>query len=512
MSAHPNIHVDAIGPTFKFKPLPIVWRKEATYFLMGICSTIWLAVILMWFQDFFHRQYRGALPEKMGYMLVFVGLNFMTALVLRRYLMHMKKPAYFQFRIMLVGSAIGILVSIILMPILRETGEGLNFDLGRAFSFNGPRVPTTIVIAPLVLLFWQRGFSLGRVYINMTAASLQMRVGILVFFFFGAFSTREVSDQFLAVLPIFFAAGLLATALSRSATLKVEDDTQRARFGVTWFGFLTLTVVVIVSGGFLFALVLAGVDQENAKWGITALLTVMVVLSLARTAINLSMLGGCVAVAVLITLASGYVVRQLLVQETDEDNIGVIEGGPIVNERAEGTGENLVRDFFDLIGNITGLGFVLFCVILPIVFWILIFFLRDNELFDDEDSELLDRREIIAGIRKGLGNRLRRIGDALKVFGQFGGRDLLTALSVRWTYTRMAGLAEKRGFPRGKAETPNEYRLALGKAFPGGEGDIRLITAAYVAVRYGELPEDNEQLNVIREAFERLKAIHPAEG
>jgi hypothetical protein len=217
-------------------------------------------------------------------------------------------------------------------------------------------------------------------------------------------------------------------------------------------------------------------------------------------------------VSMVITLLAGGIASQLLVQETEEDNIGVIEGGPIVNERAEGTGENLVRDFFELIGNITGLGFVLFCVVLPIVFWILIFFLRDTELFDDEDSELLDRREIIADIRKGLGNRLRKIGDAFKLFGQFGGRDLLTALSVRWTYTRMAGLAEKRGFPRGKAETPNEYRLALGKAFPGGESDIRLITDAYVAVRYGELPEDNEQLNLIREAFERLKAIQPSAG
>src|SRR5262245_59975841 len=123
MSAHPDIHVDAIGPTFRFKPLPIVWRKEATYLLMGIGCTIWMAVILMWFQDFFRRQYRGALPEKMGYMLVFVGLNFMTALVLRGYLIHMKKTAHFQFRIMLVGAVIGSLVSIILMPVLRETGE-----------------------------------------------------------------------------------------------------------------------------------------------------------------------------------------------------------------------------------------------------------------------------------------------------------------------------------------------------------------------------------------------------
>jgi hypothetical protein len=73
----------------------------------------------------------------------------------------------------------------------------------------------------------------------------------------------------------------------------------------------------------------------------------------------------------------------------------------------------------------------------------------------------------------------------------------------------METTAGQRGFSRPKAQTPYEYRQTLAKAYPGGEIDIRIITEAYVKVRYGELPEDDRQLTAVREAFDRLKAIAP---
>lgn len=503
-----DVRVDAIGPTFKFKPSPVVWRREATYILMGLSHVMWISVVLMWIHEFFKKQFGSVLPTQMGYTLIFVGINFMPSLLMRRYMMRMRKSAYAQFRMMLLGTFIGLLVTVSLMPILRETGDSIDLNFVKAFSFFGSQIPITFFIAPLVLLFWQRAFSLGRFYINMTAVSTQMRIGILAFFVFGALSSRTTSDQFVVVLPLFFTTSLLSTALSRSVNLKVEDDTQRARFGLTWFGFLTLVVVVIVTIGFLFAMLLSGVDREKASWVITGLLTLMLVMAMARVVINMSMFVGCVALALALTIPFAYLASQILISESEEDNIGTIEGGPVVDEPAQGTGENIVADVFDFVGTGIGIGVVLLCVVIPLFFWLMMFFLRDAELFTDEDSELLDRREIMADIRKGLGKRLRRIGEALNLMRQFGGgRDLLAALSVRWTYSRMASLAEKRGFPRRKAETPNEYRRSLGRAFPGGETEIRLITDAYVAVRYGELPESSEQLNAIRDAFERLKAI-----
>lgn len=506
-----DVRVDNIGPTFKFKPSPIIWRREATYVLMGLSSVMWMSVILLWLHDFFKRQFGAAFPTQMGYTLIFVGINFLPSLILRRYLIRMRKSAYVQFRMMLLGALIGLFVTVALMPILRETGRVPNLNFAHAFDFLGARLPLTVFVAPLVLLFWQRGFTMGRLYINMTAVSMQMRLGILAFFFFGAASTRQVSDQLVVVLPLFFATSLLSTALSRSANLKVEDDTQRARFGLTWFGFLTLAVVVIVAIGFFVSILLSGIDQERASWVVMGLLVLMLSMAMLRVIINFSMFVGCVALALVLTLPLAYLASQFLVSETEADNIGKIEAGPVVDEPAQGTGENIIADVFDYLNTGIGIGFVLFCIVIPLVFWLLMFLLRDAELFTDEESEMLDRREIMADLRKSLGNRLRRIGEALNLLRQFGGgRDLLTALSVRWTYSRMGALAEKRGFPRRKAETPNEYRRSLGRAFPGGEVEIRLITDAYVAVRYGELPEDNEQLSAIREAFERLKAIEPA--
>jgi hypothetical protein len=68
----------------------------------------------------------------------------------------------------------------------------------------------------------------------------------------------------------------------------------------------------------------------------------------------------------------------------------------------------------------------------------------------------------------------------------------------------MEKLAGARGYPRAAAETPYEYRRELYQAFPGQNEDIHRITETYVAVRYGDLPEDPSELLAVRAAWERL--------
>jgi hypothetical protein len=103
-------------------------------------------------------------------------------------------------------------------------------------------------------------------------------------------------------------------------------------------------------------------------------------------------------------------------------------------------------------------------------------------------------------------NRFGKMADILGLTDRFRFlRQLFGELSIRWLYSRMERIATRRGFPRIDSQTPNEYREQLGKAFPSGEADIQIITDAYVGIRYGELPEDGQSLNQVREAFECLK-------
>jgi hypothetical protein len=86
-----------------------------------------------------------------------------------------------------------------------------------------------------------------------------------------------------------------------------------------------------------------------------------------------------------------------------------------------------------------------------------------------------------------------------------------TAVSIRRIYRNMSRAAAVNGYPRAQAETPYEYLPTLARAWPENGADTRLITEAYIKIRYGELPESREELAEIRAAWKRLEAIRPIE-
>ena len=86
-----------------------------------------------------------------------------------------------------------------------------------------------------------------------------------------------------------------------------------------------------------------------------------------------------------------------------------------------------------------------------------------------------------------------------------------TAASIRQLYQAMCTAAASAGYSRSPSETPYEYLAALAELWPGNRADARLITEAYIKVRYGEVPETEAELQAIRQAWRRLEAAQPAE-
>ena len=78
-------------------------------------------------------------------------------------------------------------------------------------------------------------------------------------------------------------------------------------------------------------------------------------------------------------------------------------------------------------------------------------------------------------------------------------------LSIRRIYRQMCTLAEECGYPRPPTVTPYEYLSSLNKLWPDNEADTRLITKAYVKIRYGELPESKAELQTLQDTWERLR-------
>ena len=88
-------------------------------------------------------------------------------------------------------------------------------------------------------------------------------------------------------------------------------------------------------------------------------------------------------------------------------------------------------------------------------------------------------------------------------------RQWRAAASIRRIYRLMCRAAAAAGYPRLEAETPYEFLPTLGQVWPENAAEARLITDAFIRVRYGELPETAEELEAIRAAWRRLEASEP---
>ena len=65
-------------------------------------------------------------------------------------------------------------------------------------------------------------------------------------------------------------------------------------------------------------------------------------------------------------------------------------------------------------------------------------------------------------------------------------------------------LSEQLNCPRPESATPYEFLPALGELFTTQTEDLRVITEAYVRVRYGEFPESMAEIELVESAWQRL--------
>lgn len=91
-------------------------------------------------------------------------------------------------------------------------------------------------------------------------------------------------------------------------------------------------------------------------------------------------------------------------------------------------------------------------------------------------------------------------------------RDAQTIRSIRRAYQQLCAAAAAAGQPRADSETPYEYLPRLSDLWPDNQADLRLITEAYVKIRYGTLPETRTELEEILAAWRRVAEVEPVSG
>ena len=469
------------------------WQRDLNYFLLAIGNILWLMPL---YQILNFGIDEDIYPKHIPTNLAWISVMVMVALFIRRWMIQRKITSRPQLIVMLMGITISLLAILALRPIMTGTSSEVYWRFADSFSFTKftGTFPPGIIYLTLVASLWWRSFAIGRSDISPANVSYQLRLGILLYFFLAIIGTRAIRDVMLTLLPLFFFVMLMATTLARASVISRFHDATSHR--LTWrniasLGLISLTTVTF---SFIFSVLLSGLDRDY-------LAQILEYIWLAIAFILL-----------LIFTPFFWLAQQILTA------IGVYEAPPIEFTLDSGQREppgkasdNPQIDLSDVIEGISAfisdnsiyLGGVF--VGAMIIFWLVYIFGADDHLLENEEHDKLENREVAGNLRKSLQDQFKRLAEMLGLVRNFGvGRGLVGALTVRWAYARMEREAKKRGFPREKSQTPYEYRRNCYRAYPQCDAEVKLITEAYVAIRYGELPETDEDLDHVRQALDTL--------
>ncbi len=131
----------------------------------------------------------------------------------------------------------------------------------------------------------------------------------------------------------------------------------------------------------------------------------------------------------------------------------------------------------------------------------------------EEEASVGSMGEMAADVGQGMRSLWGRLRDAWHLLRHYGpGATFLAALSVHNIYVNLLRLSAQQGVTRREAETPYEHLQRLERAFPHLQGEMTAIVDAFVAAHYGDLAVDEDALDALRRAWERIKEGVEEEG
>lgn len=351
----------------------------------------------------------------------------------------------------------------------------------------------------LILLAWWRGLKLATRDHEIGRMGLRLRVGGLIFapliiWFAGNFLSWSVVPY----LMLFFLAALTAVALVRVEQMEQEQSGHLATLNAPWLATIIAAALTIILAAVVVASIISGESLffvlewltpvlAAAQFGGTA--TALTMLYLGQPFLDLFaiLIQAIATVLAYILSAAGQGLRQISLLTQGISPLAV----PTPTATVEATGTGAGSKVAVLLLMVVAVVLVTFALVR--LYRQATFVARESGRsgLNDDDEEQEDGRG------RGLLERLGLL------------RSWRAALSIRRIYQQMCRAAEGAGYPRPEFQTPYEYLPALAEVWPENTADSRLITNAFVKVRYGEVPESREELDAIRAAWRQLEATEP---
>ena len=362
------------------------------------------------------------------------------------------------------------------------------------------KVPLSWVTIMLLIYLWARAIHLANRSLSVEQVGFSFRSGVVILivvsFLVQVFTSLDVSGF---VVAYFFFA-LVAVALARVQEVSRLPNSTRAPFSSFWIGSTVGAVAVLVVLGMAVALFLTGGGLDRLLRLLAPLWQVVQAVVAAVGMLVVMIIEWVLGLFSLDLGELGAQLREALSQ------LELMEPPPpMPPPESEGQAWLIITKMLQ----------VLVTVALPVAIVSFILFLtwrrlrqRSSEEGSEESREsLLSTGAVASGLQSFFQDRLQRLGELVGLVRRFGpGTRLLAAVSIRRIYGNMVQLATEAGYPRDKTQTPYEYLKTLHRAFPASEEEFTIITEAYVNAHYGEVPDSQEELQRIRDCWERARS------
>ena len=512
-----TIDRDTLSP--RYEQLLTVWghlQHELLYLAWALMDVALLTPFIMAVMGW-ARYWRP------GIVLLWLLILMLFAFNLARLMSAIRLPPQHQQTVMALAL---FLIIIITLPTFFHSGSPIfRFawvgELLRAMNERGNNLwLQDVIVFGAIVLVWARGLQLVKREYSITRAGLRLRVGglILAPLVVWLANTRLLWDSSPYIL-LFFLAGLTAVALIRAEEIEKNQSGEVLALDPRW-----LTAVLLAS---LLTILMAGtaaiiISGESANSIIGWLSPVWNSLRITGAVAFTTLFFLLVPLLELIDVFTTFLSRTLeLISPWFAERwayLGKILGKFFIDRRvpllaSEGGSGSVSLENRLIFDEIEGLGFQLsrnvqIIIVLLAVALVLVVALLVSKLYRQTVMATRHSNRVLAhdGDDLAEGTLLQRLLGRLGLL-----RDWQTAVSIRRIYRKMLRAADANGYPRLDAETPYEFLRTLAKAWPNNRQETQLITTAYVKIRYGELPESDQELQAIKSAWQTLERTRPVE-
>ena len=344
------------------------------------------------------------------------------------------------------------------------------------------------------LLLWRRALSLSRSAVGPLLAWNWVRVGVLALALY-LLVAGQLRPELLGFAPLlgFSLAALAGLVVARVSFISLYHGSQNSPFDRRWAAVILLVVVITSGSAALLGSLLTGqfsglLGQVSSGlgWVVRALLYV----------------------AGLPFLLLAYLIEPLIARLR-------FGGGIQVEPTPEGNlppPEIISGDQGAPVLTGPGINFVLPEWLVPAIIWLLVLAAALLLFRQARRQGGLRRRPQVETetlrLEGGFWGRVReRMQDAAGGLTRLRpGQRARAAARIRQIYAGLMDLSARLERPRPEAQTPLEFLPALVALFDSQERELRLITEAYLRVRYGELPETRKEIDAVETAWKQIQA------